>query len=98
MKMITKNLKKLQGGKTLRAFSDKCGIGQSTMHNYLKGRDIKGDMIIKICKAHPGCTADALLGLKKESINDASMKFHALKMHVQKQDKENVEFLKELGV
>lgn len=63
-KKATRNLNVLKGKLTLRQFSDKCGIGQSTMHNYLKGRALRSPFIEKICQAY-GCTADWLLGLKK---------------------------------
>jgi transcriptional regulator with XRE-family HTH domain len=69
----TKRLNELQGGMTLRKFAERTGIGQSTLHNYLKGRDIPARMLIKIC-LRTGCTADWLLGLKEGKAGCAEVK------------------------
>ncbi|MFC1855037.1 XRE family transcriptional regulator [Thermodesulfobacteriota bacterium] len=48
---IYKRLLEVQGGMTLRAFAEKIGVGQSTLHNYLKGRIPKADFIDQACSA-----------------------------------------------
>ena len=49
--LIYKRLVEVQGGMTLRLFSEKIGVGQSTLHNYLKGRIPKADFIDQACSA-----------------------------------------------
>jgi SOS-response transcriptional repressor LexA len=49
--LIYKRLLEVQGGMTLRALAEKIGIGQSTLHNYLKGRIPKADFIDQACSA-----------------------------------------------
>ncbi len=49
--LIYKRLIEVQGGMTLRTFAEKIGIGQSTLHNYLKGRIPKADFIDQVCSA-----------------------------------------------
>jgi hypothetical protein len=61
--IVTNRLNQLQGKRTLRAFSELVGIGQSTMHNYLKGRSVPDYVLKKICIA-TGCKAGWLLGLE----------------------------------
>jgi transcriptional regulator with XRE-family HTH domain len=72
-KIITENLNKVKGNMTLRKFSERVGIGQSTLHNYLKGRDIPSRMLTKIC-LKTGCSADWLLGLKEGKAGGAEIK------------------------
>lgn len=48
---IYKRLLEMQGGMTLRSFAEKIGVGQSTLHNYLKGRIPKADFIDQACSA-----------------------------------------------
>jgi transcriptional regulator with XRE-family HTH domain len=54
MKKINKGLagrlKQIQGSMTLRVFAEKIGIGQSTLHNYLHGRDPKGRFLELVAK------------------------------------------------
>jgi phage repressor protein C with HTH and peptisase S24 domain len=49
--LIYKRLLEVQGSMTLRAFAEKIGVGQSTLHNYLKGRIPKADFIGQACSA-----------------------------------------------
>jgi len=60
--IITERLKALKGNKTLRAFVDQVDIGQSTLHNYLRGRPMPDHVIKKIC-VKTGCGPAYLLGL-----------------------------------
>jgi transcriptional regulator with XRE-family HTH domain len=93
--IIQRNLLKLQGRMTLRAFADKLDVGQSTLHNYLKGRIPKADFITRTCKK-TGCNANWLLGLSSGKDADAEVRLAALKMSVEKQITEIQETLKDL--
>lgn len=97
MKTITRNLRKLQGNLTLRAFSEKCGIGQSTMHNYLKGRDMQTEIAKQIC-IKLGCTMDWLCGLSdKEDKSTIGLKLEMVKTYIDSDIKEKQELLTELS-
>jgi transcriptional regulator with XRE-family HTH domain len=65
---------------TLRRFSEKCGIGQSTMHNYLKGRRLDEKAINKICDAF-GRSADWLLGRKECIPNEQAGRHFKMLVH-----------------
>lgn len=102
MELITKNLIKLQAGRTLRAFAEYLGIGQSTLHNYLRGRDPSAKYIIKICKK-TGCDANWLLGIRKKYPDDitdyqmAQIKATQLEAFIKGLVKKGQKILKNLG-
>ncbi len=48
---IYKRLVEVQAGMSLRSFSERIVVGQSTLHNYLRGRIPKADFIDKACSA-----------------------------------------------
>jgi len=72
MKTLTKRLNKLKGKQSLRAFSERCHIDNSTMYNYLNGRDIPARMLIKIIKA-TNCNPAWLLGISEDSSGNAKI-------------------------
>jgi transcriptional regulator with XRE-family HTH domain len=78
---------------TLREFADKVKIGQSTLHNYLKGREPKAGMLEKICK-HMGADANWLLGLKETP--NPGIRLKALKNEVKAVTNSLNKFLKEV--
>lgn len=79
--ITTKRLNQLQGKMPLRAFAEQVGIGQSTLHNYLKGRDIKGSYITQICaKTHTD--ANWLLGLTDKKDSNIKVKMAGVKMEI----------------
>jgi transcriptional regulator with XRE-family HTH domain len=67
--ITTKRLRKLKGKMTLAEFSRLVGIGQSTLHNYLAGREMKLKMLKKICDA-TGCSPAWLLGYGEDKASD----------------------------
>jgi transcriptional regulator with XRE-family HTH domain len=96
--IITKRLIQLQGKKTLRVFAEQIGIGQSTLHNYLRGRPMR-DKTIKLICIKTGCTADWLLGLKPTEPNaNADIQNAELKMYIaagMEEDKKLLESMEE---
>lgn len=73
MTTLQQRLKQLQGDQTLRQFSKLTGIGDSTLHNYLHGRDVKATMLVKICRGC-GVSADWLLGISDDKkVNPVAM-------------------------
>lgn len=82
MNKTTKRLNSLmeRDGKriTLRAFAEELGIGDSTLYNYLKGRDPKASFIKLVCQ-RLGCDANWLLGIKEHApIDKATIKLKIL--------------------
>lgn len=96
---VAKNLNILQGKMKLREFAAKIGIGQSTLHNYLKGRDSKGLFLKDVC-VKTGCDANWLLGVVPIDSGDklSAIKVSALTMHIQAQIEENQRFLASMNV
>jgi transcriptional regulator with XRE-family HTH domain len=91
--IITKRLLKLQGNMTLRAFADKVGLLQSTLHNYLHGRDMKTEVAIQICTAC-GVDPNWLLGFTDKKMAEPEMKLAAFRMEMQAIHKSMGGFLK----
>ncbi len=48
---ITERLNEVQGSSSISAMARQCGIGISTLYNYLKGRGVPAEMAVHICKA-----------------------------------------------
>jgi transcriptional regulator with XRE-family HTH domain len=97
-KVITRRLLKLKDEMTLRAFADRCGINQNTMHNYLHGRRLDESVINKICDAF-GKSSDWLLGRREETPAEvASQNFNILANQVKAHSKSMKELLSDLGV
>lgn len=95
MHAITKNLRKLKGDMTLRAFANKLGVGQSTLHNYLKGRIPPATFIENVCKKL-GCDANVLLGIKVGESRNASSKYLRLSSYLKADIVEKQKLLKEM--
>jgi transcriptional regulator with XRE-family HTH domain len=102
--ITTKRLLILKGDRTLRRFADSLGIGQSTLHNYLKGRDPKAEFLRIIC-TKTGCDANWLLGLKgKELTNNYTkhqlreLRFNMLKVHIEDSIKDGKKLLNDMGI
>lgn len=71
--IITKRLNQLQGDRTLREFADEIGIGQSTLHNYLKGRIPPAGFIEQVCDSC-GVTPNWMYGVDPEKDKNAYSK------------------------
>jgi transcriptional regulator with XRE-family HTH domain len=96
LRILTKRLKQLQGKKTLRTFAEQLGIGQSTLHNYLKGRVPQADFIPLVC-TKTGCTADWLLGCTESGNNDiAGIRLATVRMELSAMVVEMQNLIKEL--
>jgi transcriptional regulator with XRE-family HTH domain len=95
---MTKRLNQLKGGMTLRAFADKLGVGQSTLFNYLLGRDMKASFIKRVV-IKTGCDPAWLLGFKgNESQINYNLLYEGLLNEVKAHQREMSAFLIIQGV
>jgi transcriptional regulator with XRE-family HTH domain len=91
---VTKRLKQLKGKMTLRAFADRLDMGQSTLCNYLQGRDMPVRVLRQII-LKTGCDPAWLLGLRDNKPNaNYEMKFKRLLNEVKAGMREMSDFLK----
>jgi transcriptional regulator with XRE-family HTH domain len=86
-----------RGGKrrTLRAFAEELGVGQSTLDNYLKGRDSKASFIKLVCQK-TGCDANWLLGLTTDKDTNPQLKLAMLKMHIEARVESDMDVLRRM--
>jgi transcriptional regulator with XRE-family HTH domain len=94
---MTKRLTQLKGKQTLRRFADKLGVGQSTLCNYLQGREMPARFIKKVV-IKTGCDPAWLLGFKgNDSQINYNLLYEGLLNEVRAQRREMGEFLKGQG-
>jgi transcriptional regulator with XRE-family HTH domain len=91
--ITTRRLLKLKGKQTLRSFAEKVGMGQTTLHNYLHGRDMRTGVAAQICTAC-GVDPNWLLGFTNKKVADPEMKLAAFKMEMRALHKGIGNFLK----
>jgi hypothetical protein len=94
--ITTKRLKILQGKLSLRDFAKKVDMGQSTLHNYLMGRELRETAIKKIV-AGTGCTSDWLLDLDDEKPENLGVMLMAYKMEMRGMAKQIRDFMHAFG-
>jgi transcriptional regulator with XRE-family HTH domain len=92
--VITERLNTLLGDSKLRELANQIGVGQSTLHNYLRGR-IPPATFIKQVSERCGVSSDWLLGVK--GFPNSELQVLSLTNYIAAQTAENQRLLKELG-